>query len=83
MHKQKNDRNIPIHCKWPSPLLDIKCNPDTADVLLLPTLAANKVTISRTIDIIQELVERLELTDEVIRDKLILIKGDLMTIHNY
>lgn len=82
MRKQKNDRNIPIYHKWPSLLPDIKCNPNTADVLLLPTLVANKITISETINIIRELAERLELTDEVVRDKLILIKRDLMTIHN-
>lgn len=83
MRRQKDDRNIPIYRKWPSPLPDIKCRPDTADVLPLPTLANNEATISGTIDIVQELAERLELTDEVVRDKLILLKGDLMTIRNY
>ncbi len=64
------------------PLPDIKCNPDTADIFSLPTLVVNEATISRTLDIIQELVKRLELTDKVVRDKLILIKRDLMTIRN-
>ena len=82
MHRQKNDCNIPIHRKWPSPLPDIKCKPDIANVLPLPTLASNKAIISGTIDIVQELGKRLELTNEVVRDKLILLKGDLMTIHN-
>ncbi len=82
MHKPKNDRNIPIYRKRPSPLSDIKCNPDTANVFPLPTLTANKTTISGTIDIVQELAESFELTDEVVKDKLISIKRDLMTIHN-
>ena len=82
MHRQKNDRNILIHRKWPSPLPDIKCRPDIANVLPLLTLATNKATISGTIDIVQELAERLELTDEVVRNKFILLKEDLMTICN-
>ncbi len=61
-------------------LLDIKYNPDTANVLPLPTLVTNKIIISEIIDIIQELAKRLELTDKVVKDKLILSKGDLMTI---
>ena len=82
MRRQKNNRNISIYRKWSFSLLDIKCRPDTADMLLLPTLANNKAIISGTINIIQELAERLELTDEVVRDKLILLKRDLMTIRN-
>lgn len=64
------------------PLLDIRCNLEKADLLTLPTLAYNKGTISGTIDIIQELAERLELTNEVVRDKIIFIKGNLMTVQN-
>lgn len=63
-------------------LLDIRCNLEKADLLTLPILAYNKGTILGTIDIIQELAERLELTNEVIRDKIIFIKGDLITVQN-
>ena len=82
MRRQKDNRNILIYYKWPFLLPHIKCRPDTANVFPLPTLASNEATISGTIDIVQELAERLELTDEVVRDKLILLKGDLMTIRN-
>ena len=80
MRKQKNHRNIPIYRKWASPLADIRCSLEKADILSLPTLAYNEGTISGTIDIIRELTERLELIDEVVRDKSIFIKGDLMTV---
>ncbi len=82
MRKQKNDCNIPIYRKWPSPLPDIRCRLKKADILPLPSFAMNESTITRSIDIVQELAERLELLDEVIRDKLILLKGDLMTVRN-
>ncbi len=82
MRKQKHDRNIPIHRKWPSPLPNIRCRLKKADILPLPTLAINEGTIPGSIDIVQELAERLELSDEIIRDKLILLKGNLMTVRN-
>lgn len=82
MRKQKNDRNIPIYRKWASPLPDIRCSLEKADIFPLPTLAFNEGTISGLIDIIRELAERLELTNEVVGDKIILIKGDLMTVRN-
>ena len=81
--RQKNDHNILIHHKWLSSLEDIKCKPGIFDILLLPTFATNAVTIFGIIDIVQELEERLELTDEIVKDKLILIKRDLMIISNY
>lgn len=82
MQKQKNNCNIPIYWKWPLLLPDIRCRLKPADILLLLTLTINKGTIPRSIDIIQELAKRLELLDEVIRSKLILLKGELMTVRN-
>lgn len=80
MRRQKNDRNIPIYRKWPSPLPDVRCKLEPADILPLPTFAFNEGTIAGTIDIFEEIAKRLELTDEVVRDKLIILKGDLMTV---
>lgn len=40
-------------------------------------------TISRFINIIRKLADRLELMDDVIKDKIILIKEDLMIVQNY
>lgn len=82
MRKQKNDCNISIYRKWALPLPDIRCSLKKADIFLLPILAFNKVTISGSIDIIRKLAEWLELTNKVVRDKIILIKGDLMIIQN-
>lgn len=83
MQKQKNNWNIPIYCKWASLLRDIRCSLKKANILLLPPLPYNKGTISGSIDIIRKLADRLELTDDVIRDKVIWIKEDLMTVRNY
>ena len=80
MRKQKNDRNIPIYYKWALPLPDIRCSLEKADILPFPILAYNKGTISGSIDIIHKLADWLELTDDVIRDKIILIKRDLINI---
>lgn len=82
MQKQKNDRNILIYRKWALPLPDIRCSFEKANLLPLLTLAYNKGTILGTINIIRELAEQLELTNEVVRDKIIFIKRDLMTIQN-
>lgn len=82
MRKQKNNLNIPIYRKWPSLLPDIRCSLEKAEIFLLPTLAMNEGTIPGSIDIVQELAKRLKLSDEVIKSKFILLKGDLMTVRN-
>lgn len=52
MQKQKNGRNIPIYQKWPSPLPDIRCRLEKADILPLPILAMNEGTIPESIDMV-------------------------------
>ncbi len=80
MRKQKNDRNILIYRKWSLPLLNIRYGLEKADILPLLTFTMNKSTILKSINIVYELAKRVELLDEVIRDKLTLLKRDLMTI---
>lgn len=58
------------------PLPDIRCQLEKADILLFPTLVMNKGLIPGSINIVQELAKRLELLDEVIKNKLILLKKD-------
>lgn len=82
MRKEKINRNILIYRKWRLLLLDIKCRLESADILPPPTFAINKDTIPGTLNIVQELAKRLELSDKVIRSKLILFKGDLITVQN-
>lgn len=82
MQKQKNAWNILIYRKWASSLPDIGCNLEKANILPLPTLLYNEDTISGSIDIIRKLADRQELTDDVIKDEIILIKRDLMTVQN-
>lgn len=82
MQKQKNSQDKPMYTKWRSPLPNVKCKNETADILPLPTLAFNEGSISGTIEVLRNIAERLELTDEVVKSKVILLKGDLLTIRN-
>ncbi len=61
---------------------NIRCRNEVADVLLFPTLPYNKGSIVGTIEILREIAERLEFSDEIVRDKVILLKGNLLTVRN-
>ena len=82
MNKQKNSHNRPLYTKWRSPLPDIKCKNEASNILPLPTLPYNEGNISETIEVLRDIAKRLELTDDVVKDKIILLKGDLMTVRN-
>ena len=70
------------YCRWPSPLDDIRCPLTKADVVPLPTLAFNEGTIVGTIDVLQTIANRLGLIDEMVSDKVIMMRGDLLTVRN-
>lgn len=53
-----------------------------ADILPFPTLAFNKKSINGTKEVLLDIISNLELTDNVIKSKVILLKGDLLTIRN-
>ena len=80
---KKNDYNILIYHKWALSLLDIRCSLEKANLLLFPILAYNKSIILGIIDIFWELAQWFEITNEVVKNKIIFIIGDLMTIQNY
>lgn len=82
MRKQKDCQNNTIYHKWPFLLPNIRCRDEATDIFLLSTLALNKATINRTIDIISEIAKCLKLSNKVVRNKIILLKRDLMTIKN-
>ena len=82
MQKRNNNYNIPIYQKWPLPLPDIRSKVEIAKIFLLPIFTMNEDTILRSINIIQELAEQLKLLDRFIKNKLILLKENLMTIRN-
>lgn len=54
--------------------------PKKTDILPLPTLAYDESTIASTFDILQKLIQVLRLTKEVICEKLIILKDDLLKI---
>ena len=82
MHKQKNTQEVLIYRKWETLLPNIRCRNEVADILPLSTLPYNKGSIVGTIKILQEIAERLRLSDKIVRDKVILLKGDLLTVRN-
>lgn len=58
-------------------LFDIRYGLEKADIYPLPTFVYNKGNVSISIDIIHELANRLEQINNMIRNKMILIKKDL------
>ncbi len=82
MHKQKNTQGVSIYRKWETPLPNIRCRNEVADILPLLTLPFNKGSIAGTIKILREIAKRLGLSNEIVRNKIILLKGKFFTIRN-
>lgn len=61
-------------------LLDIRYSPEIANIYPVPIFVYNKGTISKSIDIICKLVDQLKLINNIVKNKIIFIKEDLMTI---
>ena len=55
---------------------------EKANILPLPTLPYNEAEIIETIDILSELIQRLDLDDYVFEDKVVMAKGDWLTVRN-
>lgn len=53
---------------------------EKADILLLPILFYNKAKISKTINIFIKLIQRLDLDNYIFEDKVVMAKGDSLTI---
>lgn len=58
------------------PLKEIQCIKKKADILPLSILPYNKFKISKTIDILKELIQRLNFDDYIFKDKIVMVKGD-------
>lgn len=63
------------------PLKNIQYLIKKADIILLPILLLNEAKILETIDILYCLIECLGLKG-IIKDKIVLIKGDYLTVKN-
>ncbi len=84
MRKQKYviaRKVMPIFFNWPIHLKDIQCIIRKADIIPLPILLLDKTKISKTINILHCLVERLGLKG-VVEDKVVLIKVNYLTARN-
>lgn len=84
MRKQKYviaRKVIPKFFNWPMLLKDIWYAIKKTDIILLPILPLKEAKISETINILYGLVEHLGL-ENVIEDKIMLIKGNYFTVRN-
>ena len=73
---------LPRYQKWPSPLADLRCRLEKAEVLTLPTLALDEAKISDIIEIVDSYIKILDLTPEMVDDKLVPLKEDYLTVRN-
>lgn len=58
------------------------CATKTADILSLLTLTYNEFIIASIFNTLQKLTQVLRLTKKVIREKIIMLKDDLLTVQN-
>lgn len=52
------------------------------NILLLPTLPYNKSEINKTIDILRELIQHLNLDDYIFENKIVMVKRDWLMVRN-
>ncbi len=60
----------------------MQCIKEKTDILPLPTLPYDKSEINETFDILRELIQCLDLDDYVFEDKIVMVKGDWLTVRN-
>ena len=78
MHKQKNTQRVSIYWKWETLLPNIRCKNEVANIFPLPTFPYNEGSIVNIIKILWKIAKRLGLSDKIIRNKVILLKGNLL-----
>ena len=62
------------------PLKEIQCAKKKANILLLSTLSYNNAEINETIDILEELIQRLDQDDYIFENKVVMAKEDWLII---
>lgn len=77
-----NNRIILKYYAWFLFLDNIKCFLVKPNVMLFPTLTFNKRTIISIIDVLCTLANQLAVSKKMVYDKVIMIKGNLLTIRN-
>ena len=68
--------------KWQAPLREVQCQIKKADIISLPTLSLNEISIAGMIDILKKYLKRLGIENIAITNKLFIFKGDFLTVHN-
>lgn len=65
-----------------APLKEIRASKARADYLTFPTLDIDEASIDGTIDLLQRLVDILGLDEQMVRDNVIWLSGDYLTVRN-
>lgn len=60
----------------------MQCQIEKADIISLLTLPLDKALIAGTIDILKAYLKRLGIKNVAITNKLLIFKGDFLTMHN-
>lgn len=83
INKQIHGHNRSLYTKWMLSLLDFKCKNKSSDILLLPILLYYERNILRIIDILFNIADRLEFSNNIVMNMIIIPKENIMTIKNY
>lgn len=82
MNKQTNVCDRLLYTKWQSTLPDVRCKNEVSNILLLLTLLYKKENIFEIIEILFNIADLLKLTDNIVKDKIMTLQRDLITIKN-
>lgn len=82
MKKQKYIQKKVIYIKLHLSLPDVKCNNEMAYILLLLTFAFNKKSINEITEVLFYIARHFELTNNMVKSKVILLKKNLLTVKN-
>ncbi|MCJ1346581.1 hypothetical protein MMC31_004799 [Peltigera leucophlebia] len=80
--RHRDGRCLPKYMKWQAPLREVQCQIEKADIIPLPTLPLDESSIAGTIEILKEYLKRLGIEDVAIINKLLIFKGDFLTVRN-
>ncbi len=68
--------------KWQASLQEVQYRIEKSDIILLSSLPLDKALIAGCIDILKKYLQRLRIEDVAILNKLLIFKGDFLTVRN-
>lgn len=71
-----------FYTKWQSLLPNVRCKNKVSNIFLFSTFLYNEENSLKIIKVLFDIANWLELTNNVVRDKIIILKKDLMIVKN-